>query len=192
MFDFKKLKDNPELVYHVAPHLKKDKDFILKCVSVNGNCINWADPSLHQDTQIVHTAITNSPLAYAFIDNTSIRDDRELAKIALLNNGLALQFLSEKLKDDEHLVEIAMAQNPLAFLYASNRIKHFHLVSLDKTKLHIHIDTEGFATFFLPKDMSKEQLKVFKVLHLIKEPSWFLSLVLWIELLFKRLLNKWM
>lgn len=190
MFDFEKLKDHPELLDNVDKGLKSNKEFVLECVSVNPLCIKYIDVSLHRDYDIAKTVIINDPTAYTYLQNDEIRKDKEIAKIVLLIDGLSLRYLTEELRDDEELVAIAMSQNPMCFIFASGRIKFFHFEGLDKTKLHIHLDKKGFYTFRLPTGkMSSTQEELFKNLHILENPSWFLSLVFWIEFKFNQLLN---
>ena len=63
-----------------------------------------------------------------------------------------------------------------------------HIINTDR--LIFAIDSDGDLTFKLPNQISDIQKQFFVNSHLISNPSWFLKLVLFLEALFTRLLNR--
>ena len=51
------------------------------------------------------------------------RNDKEIVRYALEQNGLLLQYTGEVLKNDKQIVMIAMSQNPMAFMYISDILR---------------------------------------------------------------------
>jgi len=56
--------------------------------------------------------------------NYKLRQDREIVKAAVAQNGLALEFAYVTLANDKEVVDIAMKQNADAYQFISYNLKH--------------------------------------------------------------------
>ena len=69
-----------------------------------------------KETDLVQMVEKHDPVAYDFI---KFGNDEKFMKIAVAQNGLALEFASERLRNDPNVVKIAVAQNGYALEFAS-------------------------------------------------------------------------
>ena len=103
--------------------LYEDREFVLKLLSVNGECIFDVRKHIEIDEEILLTAIGQYYGAAAFIPWEK-RDDREYALKISKINGRTLSSFSARLRDDEEIVFNCAAKSYRAFEDASNRLKN--------------------------------------------------------------------
>jgi hypothetical protein len=107
------------------------------------------------DQEIVKIAVKQNGLALQFASE-SLKNDQEIVKIAVKQNGLALQFASESLKNDQEIVKIAVKQNGLALQFASESLKN------DQEIVKIAVEQNGLALQFASESL-KSNLKIVKI-----------------------------
>lgn len=88
------------LLQNASDRLKDDYDFVLACVSVDGDVLIDASERLRDNEQIAFAAIQN--------DTKALRDDREIALVAVSHSGSNLTLASERLQGDILVVLIAL------------------------------------------------------------------------------------
>jgi hypothetical protein len=82
--------------------------------------------------------------------------DYDLVRLALENDGLALEHAATHLQDDYELVEMAVRQNPFAFKYASNRLKaNAPLALLVAEKSFVALDQSSKKRLHLPQELHR-------------------------------------
>jgi len=88
----------------------KDKDFVLAAVSKeNVSVLEYADPVLKRDTDIVLAAVQKSPYALKYAD-PALQANRDIVLAAVQKSGLALQYADPVLRADRDIV-LAAVQN---------------------------------------------------------------------------------
>lgn len=103
--------------------LYEDREFVLKLLSVNGECIFDVRKHIEIDEEILLTAIGQYYGAAAFIPWEK-RSDREYALKISKISGRTLSYFSEELRDDEEIVFNCASRSYRAFESASNRLKN--------------------------------------------------------------------
>ena len=73
------VQDKHEL-YHASQRLKSCRTFVLKAVSVNGLCIQWAAPELKQDKEIALAAVWQNALAIQYLCKT-LQNNQDIQRI---------------------------------------------------------------------------------------------------------------
>ena len=114
----KSLTDNPQN-YNL---FKEFEIFAKQIVSVNANNLYCTSDKIKNSKEIVKLAVAQNGLALGYA-SAELRNDKELVKIAVAQNGLALVFASEGLKKDKDIVKVAVGQNGDAIRYALVDIK---------------------------------------------------------------------
>ena len=179
--------------HHNLPYsdasLLKDKEFLLKCMAMNGQCWDYSNNfqndkdiclaavtqnglvieripiDLMIDEEIALAAVKSNGYAYAIICDKAncpyflktmefnmaavlscpsmvgdyrltMRSNKEIAFAALQINGYLLSYYSndETINDDEELVRVAVRQNGLALEFASKRLRRNRSVVFDAVK----------------------------------------------------------
>lgn len=103
--------------------LYDDREFVLKLLSVNGQCIFKVRKYIEIDEEILLTAIGQYYGAAAFIP-WERRSDREYALKISKISGRTLSYFSEELRDDEEIVFNCASRSYRAFESASDRLKN--------------------------------------------------------------------
>jgi hypothetical protein len=146
---FAAARDHPQALLCASARLRSNKTFVLRVVAKFEGCFPYASATLRSDIDVVKTAIQRSRknvLRYAsynirndrefaiwafsacseveLISFTEIiRDDNEVAMLAVKNRPDNLQSVSTRLKNDRALVVRAISADPLCLSYASLELK---------------------------------------------------------------------
>ncbi|EFC48392.1 predicted protein [Naegleria gruberi] len=100
-----------------------NRDFILECVKISGEVLDYIDMDFDEDYEIILEAVQNYGDAIG-ITSQELRRNKEIITAALSNNGLSLGYLDEDLQDDKSIVLLAVSNNGLALEYASDRLQN--------------------------------------------------------------------
>lgn len=114
------LKKTPCFTYsfcHISDELKKDKEFMLEAININGNMRMVASPELHEDKDVALAAV--SKFGIVLQEFPKFKDDKDIVMTAVQKNGMALMWASERLQDDMEVVHTAVSQNEKSIQYAS-------------------------------------------------------------------------
>lgn len=126
---------------HITNNNNDDKSLVLRCVSERGLLLGRASARLRDDLEVVRAAIKNSNGAYKFASHRlqrkksiailaleesfqyerldpALREDREIAFIAVSLDGRNLKFVGSDLRADKEIVAAAISSNPEARQYA--------------------------------------------------------------------------
>lgn len=101
---------------------KKDKDFMLKVVSVDGSSLACADDTLRIDKDIVRAAAKNNGFSFGYA-HESLRSDRDFVLEIVKENGEALHFASSMLKKDKEIILAAISKHPHFLSYADEELQ---------------------------------------------------------------------
>jgi len=125
-----------EILAHMSPRLKNDKEIILQAVRIHGVALEHASPELRGDREVVLEAVRNQGdvLEYA---SQELRGDKQVVLAAMKsrssrvdNMGLAwngrslLEIVSQELKDDQDVVEAALQGHGGEISHASERLQN--------------------------------------------------------------------
>jgi hypothetical protein len=119
----------------------------INTVSKNGLSLQIVPVEFKDKYEVVNAAITQNGLALQF---ASDKDSTGIVDIAVSQNGLALQFASERLKLDDGLVRVAVSQNGLALQFAGERLHD------DGGIVHDAVRQNGMALEFASKRLQND------------------------------------
>jgi hypothetical protein len=91
-------------------------------VTIDGNDLQNLLLEMRDDREVVMAAVMQNGPALFFASDR-LKDDRELVMAAVTENGNALFFASDRLKDDREIVMFAVRQNGYMLRHASDRLK---------------------------------------------------------------------
>lgn len=91
----------------VSDRLKKDKNFILQVVKINGLLLQYVNEKLKDDEDVVFAAVKDNRLAFCYASER-LRNNKELALLALKNDGQPLYHIGNLLKNDRDVVNQAL------------------------------------------------------------------------------------
>jgi len=106
---------------------------ISKEVDEKTNTIDKSDNIIIIDKEKYIAQLKINPSYITSLDEQS-RNDKEIVRYALEQNGLLLQYTGENVKDDKNIVMIALDNNTSAFAYASDILKTNEVFILDCIK----------------------------------------------------------
>ncbi|KTD33457.1 hypothetical protein Lmor_2008 [Legionella moravica] len=118
MMDLLTLNNNPEAISKhiwalefVADELKKDKDFIISVVQLNGFALQFADIELKNNSEVVLAAVGNNGEALQFAGEDP-KNDYQVVLAAVSQNGEALRYANKAFKNNREILLAAMKSNP--------------------------------------------------------------------------------
>jgi hypothetical protein len=108
----------------ISDELKKDRDIVLIVLQndIIGELRNYLDKDFLKDISLLKQAIVVNPDLFRYVE-TSIKSNKELALLAINQDGLLLKYCGNTLKDDFDLVMKAVQNNGLALEFASEKLK---------------------------------------------------------------------
>ncbi|VEU75347.1 Uncharacterised protein [Mycoplasmopsis maculosa] len=109
-----------------SDYFDENKDLFLKALTKDGLLIDTFDNKYDDSNrEIIKIAVKQNGLALKeIIWKKDWLNDREIVSEAVKQNGLALEFVSDNLKNDREIVLEAIKQNPNSFKFASNILKN--------------------------------------------------------------------
>lgn len=128
-----KLREDPEIVLayaklhskglmYIGSKLRKDESFMKKLIEIDGDAIAYATQELKDNDELAEMAVKKSGYALQYL-SSRLRNDPKIVKEAVKQNGDALQFARKGIKDNDEIVKVALMQNGEAVRYASDRLK---------------------------------------------------------------------
>lgn len=128
MFDYeyqhhlKKCASNPSSFQEFEPELKKNKNFLKKCLEVNPFILIHFSPEMKEDRELVVLALGQEPQIFQYLD-PKFCDDKEIVRQVVTRHGQAIKYASERLKDDLELGLVALSDDSEAFSSLSSRLQ---------------------------------------------------------------------
>lgn len=120
----KRIIENPKAILYASNRIKTDFDFYINNMEeIKVGVLEYAPNSIKDDYSVIQAAVYEDPMAIQYA-SAFLKNDNDLARLVLEENGLGLQYLSPSIKDDEGWVKTAVEQNPLALQYASEKRKN--------------------------------------------------------------------
>lgn len=103
---FKSGVNSPSFLFNSIPkNLKNHKPFIKKLISINHNCFSMIN--LKDDKELALLAVQKKGNLLEFASER-LKNDKEVVMVAVQQNGAAIKFASENLQKDEEIVSIAI------------------------------------------------------------------------------------
>lgn len=100
-----------EIVKYIGKDLQSDKEFISKCIKINGEMFKYLNQELREDREILIEALNSevkvdgiSPLEYT---SEELKSDEEIARIAIKQNRRAFFSINSELKDNVEFLVLA-------------------------------------------------------------------------------------
>lgn len=100
---------------------QSDRDFILAFTKKYVSLLGYASNEIKDDKEIVMTSIRKGDYIYFASDH--LKDDNDVAFLALDIHPYSLKDVSNRLKDNKDLVLLAVSKDYTAYLFASDRLK---------------------------------------------------------------------
>ena len=88
-----------------------------------------------------------------------LKDDKDVVRVAVKNNGKALKFASEELKRDKEVVRVAVKNNGKAFKLASKELKG------DRELVLAVVQEDGFLLSFASEELRGDREVVLAAIH---------------------------
>lgn len=101
---------------------KRDKDYVLRAVKLNGNSLYYAHDDLKKDEDIVKNAVIDNGLSLYFAD-ISFRKNKAIVLLAVSNNGLIYKIIDDSLKVDKDVAMAAITSNPNVYKILNDDLK---------------------------------------------------------------------
>ena len=98
------------------------KEEVKEMVNINGELLMLASDALRDDDEIVRIALRNDGLALSFVSER-LSNDYDVVKIAINNWGGSFGLAKLKFRDDKDLALLAVGTCSMAVEYLSNRLK---------------------------------------------------------------------
>eukprot|EP00928_Gymnodinium_smaydae_P096262 TRINITY_DN8461_c0_g2_i1.p1 TRINITY_DN8461_c0_g2~~TRINITY_DN8461_c0_g2_i1.p1 ORF type:complete len:328 (-),score=54.04 TRINITY_DN8461_c0_g2_i1:339-1322(-) len=117
-----------------SPSLKEDRDLVLRAVATNVHALQFAGPALRADVDFALQVIEHNVQSLSYLPEFfASLSDRAMAEAAMRRNTKCFEMLPEKWRDDDRFAEQAIMEDGLALQQASQRLrstKAFVLLSL--------------------------------------------------------------
>ncbi|CAM2757718.1 DUF4116 domain-containing protein [Legionella worsleiensis] len=151
------LENNPHALANANSDLKRDAEFWLAAVRVNGTVLQFADEVIRSNKDVVIAAVKQNPTArdyatislknhedvvIAFMEHNgraleheleSSRTNKNIVLAAVKQDAYAVHFAAPQLLDDEEIIRAAVANNGLMLFKASARLQHNEEILLAAT-----------------------------------------------------------
>jgi len=102
------IKRNPTTIKYAGEEVRDTNRGIWQiCLPKNGRLLFHAGPSIKQDRELVKMAVKNAGTALGYA-HRSLQADRRIVKVAVRSDGRALPFASIELRNDPQLVTMAL------------------------------------------------------------------------------------
>jgi hypothetical protein len=121
-----RIKSHEIRLVDMSPDLRNEYDIALAGVEENGFDLSLLSRENQNNKNIVLAAISKKPqsgTAIAFASD-ALKDDEDIALIAINNDPLALEYISSRLQNHRTIVEAAVSKNGETLKYASHNMKN--------------------------------------------------------------------
>jgi hypothetical protein len=110
------------ILNNIADALKDDEDFIKQAIAISGYSLGFASKRLQRKKELIFEAIKQTRDLYILDNDKELNDNKEIVIFAL-RNGTKLVHASGRLKDDDDVARVALEYNGTNFVYVSSRLQ---------------------------------------------------------------------
>ncbi|KAG2381858.1 hypothetical protein C9374_005650 [Naegleria lovaniensis] len=137
--------------FKFKPPESQYREFALQAVKSNGWCMHYLPRCFAQDREIVTALIQSSAFGSNHglfrIANDQLRNDKELVKLAIQHNPMALQYASEALREDLDIVLLAIRRNGKALSYASKKLQCKQYVAMQRNADVVNREPNSLSSY---------------------------------------------
>ena len=126
--------------------LEANKKFMMMLVKLDYNGLQFASEKLRNDKEVVREAIKQNGYTIRYASE-ELKNDKEVVLEAVKQNGKALLYASKELRNDKEVVLEAVRQDGEALNYASKELKNDKEVVLEAVK------QKGNAFWYASKEL---------------------------------------
>lgn len=101
---------------------RDDKNFVIEAVKVNGASLVFASERLRNDAEVAKIAIENDMNAFQYASE-NLRSNKDLVLHTVRMWGTPLEYASEELRNDKQVVVAAIKARASSIQFASNALK---------------------------------------------------------------------
>ena len=83
----------------VSPELKKDREFVLEVLEINGLVLEYVSPEFQADPKLVLAAVKQNAEAFQFVSQ-KLKENREFVLEAMAINWEVSEYISPELKKE--------------------------------------------------------------------------------------------
>jgi hypothetical protein len=159
-FASKELQNDKEIVGHAiennglalkfaSKNLQKNDILIDNAIFYNALAVEFIEPSYIITRKIAINAVRENGLALKFLKD--LQNDETIVLKAVKNDGLALQFASQKLQNNENILLEAIKKNGLALEFTDDLFKD------NKYFVLIAVQNDGLALQHASKDLQNDE-----------------------------------
>eukprot|EP00434_Breviolum_minutum_P007974 symbB.v1.2.007031.t1/scaffold428.1/size206322/6 len=115
------MEDGEGLFLREAPsEILRDREVVMAAVKQNGRALEFADETLQEDKEIVLLALEEDAQSFRFA-SSKLHADRDvmIVEAAVLQNGEALRYASERCQANREIVALAVENTPVALIYSA-------------------------------------------------------------------------
>lgn len=140
-----------EVLQHAASELRSDREVVLAAVQKHGQSLKHASENLRRDDNVVKAAVESQGLAikYAFLADGAV--DREIACIAVRQNGWAFELLPAFLQADRNILVIALQQEGLVLQFAPQCLR------CDREMVLLAVRSNAEALRLVSRELKEDQ-----------------------------------
>ncbi|KAG2388279.1 hypothetical protein C9374_000443 [Naegleria lovaniensis] len=113
---------NPLSLQYADDSLKNDKEVVMEAVKRNGTSLMYASNELKRDRQVAILACSSKGNGFRYVDPI-FRTDREVVTIAVSNFGGSLELVEKEFGNDFEIVMKAVSNYGLALQFASEELQ---------------------------------------------------------------------
>ncbi|KAG2375391.1 hypothetical protein C9374_010014 [Naegleria lovaniensis] len=111
------------ILRHINSLLYFDEDFLKECVTIDGLTLSYAPTvEMTKNKEIVRMALKQNGLALQYA-HSSLRDDEEMVREAIEQDGESIMYASEACRNNPEIVRLALTRSKMALMYCSERLR---------------------------------------------------------------------
>ena len=111
-FIYNLLQQYPDVFKHLQSRFRGNHVYVMIVLATDGHVLKYVSDYLKEDDHIARTAILQDSNSMCYLpDDSPIRANLELAKIAVAQHGIIFTQLSDDLKKDREIALIALKEN---------------------------------------------------------------------------------
>lgn len=172
LFYFKKYNDDEslvlkvlaregELIDYVSERLRKKYSVVLTSILNNGQALSKVEKEFRENYLLCYKALKDYPWIYSMLSE-KLKDDKELAKIVIKQEGELVRYSSERLRND--LSIILLGQNRSILRFASDKVQksiYYAKQRLESDISESDVEKDKKCILWLMKNRNEKECKEF-------------------------------
>jgi hypothetical protein len=166
-FILKCVKINGNILRYIGKEFCDDEEIVTKAVKSNGFSLEYASERLRNSKKIVLAAISKFGHGFEYISD-ELKSDKKIITECLKKSDDSFQYLNEKDRDNDYFASLACYRNGYAIQFASERIR-------DNKKIALYaVNSNPFSYSYLSKRLKKDKeiIKAYKISKLKEQKRW--------------------